>query len=181
LVSDDRGATLIMAYAPPERTGPEPFDLSRYRLALTRFFRRRAHPADVDDLVQDVLLRMHTRQSGDEIQNMEGYLFTVAARTLAQHSQRNRRLGWSTDDDPADVSPEEISAERILIGRQNLSQAVDIIERLQPRTREVFVLHRFEEMTYPAIAAALGVSVSAVEKHIMIALKTLAAGLKETR
>jgi DNA-directed RNA polymerase specialized sigma24 family protein len=51
------------------------------------------------------------------------------------------------------------------------------MEAMPVRTQEIFLLHRFEEMTYPAIAAALGISVSAVEKHIMIALRLLVEGL----
>jgi RNA polymerase sigma-70 factor (ECF subfamily) len=52
------------------------------------------------------------------------------------------------------------------------------IAALPARTRDVFVLHRFEEMSGSRIAAALGLSVSAVEKHIMRALKVLYDRLK---
>lgn len=154
-------------------------DLAGYRAALTRYFRRRAHPADIDDLVQDVILSVHARQSATPIDNIEGYLFTVAARSLARSAQLRRRHGWATDDEAGEAAPEDISAERILIGRESLATVVETItSRLPERTREVFVLHRFEEMTYPAIAATLSISVSAVEKHIMSALKVLAADLR---
>ena len=48
------------------------------------------------------------------------------------------------------------------------------MEDLPARTREAFVLHRFEEMQYAAIAGHMGISVSAVEKHIMRAIRRLA-------
>lgn len=38
---------------------------------------------------------------------------------------------------------------------------------LPERTRVVFALNRYEEFTYQEIAMRLGVSVSAVEKHMM--------------
>ena len=44
-----------------------------------------------------------------------------------------------------------------------------------------FVLHRFEEMTYPAIAQCLHISVSAVEKQIMNALRLLRDELEKDR
>ena len=44
---------------------------------------------------------------------------------------------------------------------------------LPERTRDVFMLHRFEQMSYPEIARAFGISVSAVEKHIIKALRRL--------
>lgn len=157
----------------------EMHDLAGYRAVLARYFRRRAHPADVDDLVQEVLLSVHARQTATPIDNIEGYLFTVAARALARTAQGRRRYGWAMDDEGGEFAPEEISAERILIGRESLATVVETItSRLPERTREVFVLHRFEEMTYPAIAATLSISVSAVEKHIMSALKILAADLR---
>ena len=41
------------------------------------------------------------------------------------------------------------------------------------RTRDIFVLHRFENISYGEIAMRMNISVSAVEKHIMKALKLL--------
>jgi RNA polymerase sigma factor (sigma-70 family) len=68
---------------------------------------------------------------------------------------------------------EERTPERVLLDREALETVVDAIAALPPRTREVFVLHRFEEMTCNGIAEQLGISVSAVEKHIMKALREL--------
>ena len=50
-----------------------------YRPALTRFFRKRARqPADVDDLVQEVLLRLAVRGDGESIDQPEAYLMRTA-------------------------------------------------------------------------------------------------------
>jgi RNA polymerase sigma-70 factor (ECF subfamily) len=59
------------------------------------------------------------------------------------------------------------------LDREALERVVEAIAGLPPRTREVFVLHRFEEITGARIAEQLGISESAVEKHIMKALKAL--------
>lgn len=48
-----------------------------------------------------------------------------------------------------------------------------MIRALPQRTREAFLMHRFESQTYRQIAARLGVSVSMVEKHIAEALRQL--------
>jgi RNA polymerase sigma-70 factor (ECF subfamily) len=155
------------------------YDLSAYRPALVRYFRKRARPADVEDLVQDVFLNVHARQSEAPIENIEGYLFAVALSALVRKGERDRRQAWRTleDDEDPTLDPELVSPERVFIGREALSKAISIIEDLPERTRQIFVLHRFEELTYPAIAASMGISVSAVEKHIMIALRALVAGL----
>jgi RNA polymerase sigma factor (sigma-70 family) len=168
-----------MSLSPP--ASPAPPEASQYRAALERYFRRRANPADVEDLVQQVMLSLYSRRDAEPILNFEAYLFSTASRALARYARRRAALGWTELDEPLRPDDAQISAERILIGRQRLSTVVSVIaERMPPRTRQVFVLHRFEEMTYPAIAAALGISVSTVEKHIMLGLKLLVAAVKET-
>lgn len=140
--------------------------------ALRRYLRKRAAAADVDDLVQEVFASLHARQKTTAILDVERYLFTVAAHCIQRRAAQARR--WTSLDDQSDWQPlEEISAERILLGRERLSAAIVVISRLPPRTRQVFLLHRFEEMTYRRIGECLGISVSAVEKHMMIALRAL--------
>lgn len=173
-----------MAQPMPEDPPDQTLDVVRFRPILLSFFRKRAHPADVEDLVQDVFVSLQARQAEAPIQNIEGYIFAVATSALVRRGQRERyrRFHASYDDDPeAQALPDGFCPERIALGRERLAGAVRIMERLPPRTQEVFLLHRFEEMTYPAIATALGISVSAVEKHIMIALKFLVADLGRNR
>jgi RNA polymerase sigma-70 factor (ECF subfamily) len=158
---------------------PDPVrDLAAYRPVMVRYFRKRVHPSEVDDLVQEVFLNIQARQTQTPIGNIEGYLFTVAVSVLMRKRQREQvgRLQDLYDDGSTWLGDqEEISPERLLLGREQLSVAVRAIEEMNPRTREVFLLHRFEDMTYSAIAKRYSISVSAVEKHIMTALKLLVA------
>jgi RNA polymerase sigma-70 factor (ECF subfamily) len=66
-----------------------------------------------------------------------------------------------------------LSPERILIGAEALDRIMAVLQALPPRTSEAFILHRFEEMTYDAIARRMGISRSGVEKLIMRALDRL--------
>ena len=54
-------------------------------------------------------------------------------------------------------------------------QVLAAIKGLPPRTREAFIFHRFEEMTYPEIARRLGVSISAVKQLIARAIRQVSA------
>lgn len=145
--------------------------IASYSRALRRYFTKRVPIGEVDDLVQEVLTNLQGRQKNSEIENIQGYMFTIAANVLARRYRKNTLAVLNPDKAPEQVDP--ISPERILIGQQNLAAALAVIRNLPARTRQVFILHRFEEMTYARIASQLGVSVSAVEKHIMLALKAL--------
>ena len=150
-----------------------PRALEAYAGALRSYFRKRCHPADVEDLVQEVLLRMHSRRAETAIENFGGYIFTVAAHVLAA---RRKTSGLCHPDlvDGIDA----ITPERILLARRDVDRVVQAIQDLSPRTRDVFVAHRFEDMTYAAIGRRFGISVSAVEKHIMLALRKLSSAIQ---
>src|SRR5689334_8427796 len=89
--------------------------LLRFRPALTSYFRRRAHPSDVEDLIQDVFLNIQARQAGAPIENMEGYVFAVAMSTLIRRQRRNAGMRQLPDDYlERALGAEELSPERIL-------------------------------------------------------------------
>jgi RNA polymerase sigma factor (sigma-70 family) len=58
--------------------------------------------------------------------------------------------------------------------RQSLNVVIAVLEELDERTRDAFILHRLEGMKHAEIAELLGVSVSSVEKYIIKALALLA-------
>ena len=54
--------------------------------------------------------------------------------------------------------------------RQQLARATAVLLELPERTRVIFVLRRLEGMRLNDIAKRLGISVSAVEKHMQRAI-----------
>ena len=66
---------------------------------------------------------------------------------------------------------------RILEGKEELHAATASLPGLPERTRTVFILRRLEGQKYQDIAAHLGISVSAVEKHMVRAIQHLSLGL----
>ncbi len=167
---------------PPEsaqerRTGVDPAELrgwmERYGPGLRRYFARRVPPAEAEELVQDVFLALHARSAADPIDNVQGYLFRIAANLLAKRHE----FAQAGIEDLHDLA-EGFSPERILIGRQEAARVLIAIRNLPPRTREAFALHRFEDMTYEAIARRLGISVSAVSKLVARALAHVTVELR---
>jgi RNA polymerase sigma factor (sigma-70 family) len=149
--------------------------LETYVPALRRYFSKRVAAGEIDDLVQEVFVRMQTHAEGPPIEHLDRYLFAVAASVLTDQARR-RAVRHETAHQTLEEShhpAEELTPERVLLDREALELVVTAIAELPARTRDVFVLHRFEELSCTGIAAQLGMSVSAVEKHIMKALRVL--------
>lgn len=139
----------------------------QYGPALRRYFLRRANAADVDDLVQEVFLMMQARGATSEIENVEGYLFRTAANVLGQ---RRRRATWpwgrQEDVEDLDEIADDLSPERIMIGREALEAMMQALEDLPPRSALAFMLFRLEHVPQEAIARRMGISVRAVQALI---------------
>jgi RNA polymerase sigma factor (sigma-70 family) len=135
---------------PPERPGEGELRawLLQHGPALRRYFLRRADAADADDLVQEVFLALQARGEGAAIDNVEGYLFRTAANVLGQRRRKGGwRWGWQEDVEEAGELVDELSPERILIGKQALEQVVRALEAMPPRTAQAFFLYRFGQLS----------------------------------
>ena len=154
-----------------------------YGPALRRFFSKRAGASDAEDLVQEVFLRLQARAAGDAVENVERYLFRIANNVLVDRHRHQASHGLAYAD-PIDVAfqlADDVSPERALVAKQTLGQLSIALRELPPRTREAFIFHRFEEMTYPVIARRMGISVTGVEKLIKRALAQLAVKVERRR
>lgn len=151
-----------------------------YAGALRRYFQKRAPSTDVEDLVQTVMLRMHSRQSEAPIDNVGGYIFTVAAHVL-QESRRTAVARAIHVEFELDDLIDSITPERLVMGYREIELIVGKLKDLPERTRQIFIAHRFEDRTYAALARDHGISVSAIEKHIARALRALSQALDRAR
>jgi RNA polymerase sigma factor (sigma-70 family) len=137
---------------------------------------RGATPEHAEDLVQEAVLRLHiyTREGG-RVENQEAFLRRTAMN-LAVDAHRHARLDrYETspveDLDLVDTNP---SPDEVFVAEQRLNRMRDALDRGNPRTREVFFMHRLQGFSHAEIAARLGISVSAVEKHVASAVTLLA-------
>ena len=63
--------------------------------------------------------------------------------------------------------------EKIAIERDQLRHMLREIEKLPERTRQIFIDFRLNDITQKQIAANLGISISAVEKHLQRAYRVV--------
>jgi RNA polymerase sigma factor (sigma-70 family) len=145
----------------------------RYYAPLLSFFRKRTrNAAEVPDLVQQVFLRLSQYRELGRIQNPDGFIFQTAANILKDYHRntavREQHAGRSDGAIPATDS--DFSPERVLLGEQALERLVDALRQLPERTRDVFIFRCFDGLRNAEIAQLLGISIRAVEKHMVRAL-----------
>jgi RNA polymerase sigma-70 factor (ECF subfamily) len=76
--------------------------------------------------------------------------------------------------DPPELD-EKPSTETSLIAREQLAILQAVIDRMPERTRMIFRRFRLDGETRPSIASDLGISISAVEKHLARAYEAITA------
>jgi len=148
---------------------------------LNRMGVRRA--LDGEDIGQDAAVRMLQVKDPGAIDDPVRYLFRVA-RNLFVDAERSRARERLAIDPTAELEAHADSVadpERTLAGKERLEQALSVIADLPPRCRLAFRLHRFEGMSYVAIAREMGISPSAVEKHIAEAMLRLGRAMGRDR
>ena len=147
-----------------------------YHPALLQYFRRKARDQnEIDDLVQEVFLRVVARRSAEPVENVGAYIFQTAASVLADRHRRGtvRHVINHIEFDAERHNSADFDAARVLEGRQALRSAVVALQALPERTRDIFILRRIEGFAYRDIADRFGISVSAVEKHMVRAIHHL--------
>jgi RNA polymerase sigma-70 factor (ECF subfamily) len=146
------------------------------RQSLARYFARRLRNAsDVDDLVQEVFARVVSRDSTTPIGHLGKYLHQTAASVLADYARRRsaRRAEAHVPFDPALHGETDFDPERIVAGKQDVATATAALLSLPERTRRIFLLRRLDGVPAREVADRLGISVSAVEKHMVRAARHL--------
>lgn len=134
---------------------------------------RMTHRDDSEDLMHDAWLGLAER--GVEARNPAALLARAAANRGVDAFRREQRAGPTM---PADLAAETLAdmaplQDEVLIARHRLERLRQGVEHLKPRTRQILLMHRLEGLKYREIASALGISQSAVEKHIALAMECL--------
>lgn len=169
------GAMTSTPDAAPRATASMP-DTAVYRPALIQYFRRKSRdPNEIEDFVQEVFLRIAARRSAEVVENVAGYVFQTAASVLADRHRRRtvRHADDHVEFDSDRHSKADFDPAHILESRQSLQVAVAALQRLPERTRDIFILRRLEGHAFRDIADRFGISVSAVEKHMVRAVQHL--------
>ena len=140
--------------------------------------------AIAEDIVQDVFFNFWKKRENLTITtSLAAYLKRSATNAGIDYLRKKR----PTSDNALDINDPiyqhltiNSSQSDSIIRTEELSNHIEkALELLPPRCKEVFMLNRFEEMSYQEVADTLAISVKTVENQMGKALKIMRVALKE--
>ena len=129
---------------------------------------------DAKDAVHQVFAQIWRGKPQISEDSIRGYLL-AATRNQCLHMLRSRQLQRKMEEELQRETEETLSEEREEL-LQQLKQVIN--DNLTEQDRRVLQLHYEDEMTYQETASVLGISASAVNKHITHSLFKIRKTLK---
>jgi RNA polymerase sigma-70 factor (ECF subfamily) len=161
--------------APASNDQPAGFGISafrHYRRELHRYLSRRLRkPQDVDDLAQEVYLRLLRHDATKCVHKPLAYLYGIASHVVAdyrideehdrEHLMFDSEAEQTWSESPASVLPDDLA------DRLNLQQQLDrALAQLPPTHAAVLLAHKRDGLSYEEVAAKLRLSIHTVEKYL---------------
>lgn len=153
---------------------------SRWRAPLRRFLSSRGSipTADIDDVAQEVFLRLMRYDRSEIVEHPQAYLFRMASNVASEWSIRSR-LRHPHDSEWLGVLESEDRPDETHARRAAESEIREAIERLPARQRQIIKLRFGEGLDQAAIAARLGLTERMVKRDLANCYATLRMELDE--
>lgn len=148
------------------------------RDALLRFLRAVGEKDAAEDLLQELWLRASSASTGP-ISDPLAYLYRMANnlaldRRRSELRRKKREEEWTASSlGSRSEASDYHSAERSVVAREQLRSAEIALADLGERTDQIFRRFRLDGISQCQIAEELGISLSAVEKHLQKAYRVL--------
>lgn len=139
---------------------------------------------DAHDVLQEAFQKLIKRDGLREMENPRAYLYRTATNIIIDRQRKGqhhiryiREVLGGGDGGTASLSA-TIPPDRQVAARQELDMVYQALEVLPEKCRRAFLMHREQHMKYSEIADTLEISISMVEKYMIMALKHLRCKLK---
>ena len=147
-------------------------DLRDREVRLRRYVSRRCrNPADVDDIVQETLMRTIEQSRQKTIENPLAYAYRVADSIIFQESRRQKRL---SDMPERELECDMPSVEQACDFQLRYKTFANALAEMPALRRDVFLKRHVDGLGRQEIATQMGLSVEAVKKHLVRARLDLA-------
>lgn len=144
--------------------------LTEVQLWLERYFRRRCPPAQLDDLVQEVMMAVHNKRATfDPARPFLPWLAAIARYRWIDHL---RKVYRNAEDALEDYDAPEDSDEEAVLARLSLER---MFGQIPDKQSEVIEMVKIEGLSIREAAEKTGQTESAVKVNIHRGLRKLAA------
>ncbi len=135
---------------------------------------------DVDDVVQEALLKVLKARERAELRSPKAYFFAVA-RNAAVDSLRKAKVAVTeslVDEEALEIVDDEEAIDEVVARNHELEILTQAIQSLPERCRRVFTLSKVYGMSYDDIARDMGISFNTVSSQIAIGLSKCTAYMR---
>jgi RNA polymerase sigma-70 factor (ECF subfamily) len=134
-------------------------------------------PSDVEDIVQDVYVRLCTLQSEKATEYNKSFLYTVAKNLALDHIKRaDNRLTDKVGDEVVFLAEESSdSTYDKTLWNERLGTYCETVQCMPKQCRKVFVMKKVYGFSQKEIAEKLGISINTVSNHLVAGMKMFRA------
>lgn len=139
----------------------------QWRQPLRRYLllRRAGSAADVEDMAQEVFLRLVRYDRADLITHPQAYLFKIAANVAAEWAVRQKRSLAHSADWLSELV-DDADPEGMLERQETEATLLEQINNLPARAREMLRLHFAEGLKYEEVADRMGLTRRIVKRDL---------------
>lgn len=149
---------------------------ARVRDALRR---RGSSSQDAEDIVQEAWVRLARYEREQVVENPEAFLMQTALNLAIDEHRGRVAHGEQVVLEEVILVDESPPVEAVVLGRERMERMTYCLGRLTEKSRDIFLAHRLDGLTYREIADHHGLSISTVEKHIAKSTSQLIAWMED--
>lgn len=140
-----------------------------------------------EDIVTEGMITLWMQLKNQELDNIQSFLFTILRnkaldllrRQLTQQKLHKKIADTHQRDLEIRISSLQSSEYNTMLLNEMQDIISKTIQKMKPKTRQVFILSRYELLTNRDIAKKLQITTKGVEYHMSTALSMLRTSLKE--
>lgn len=130
-----------------------------------------------DDFVQETFIKIWEERSQlKEDVLFDKQVFVIARNLILNHIKREKKITFHNHNDFVLIDSEENTED---LDEKRLAKINGLIEKLPPKRKEIFVLHKSENLSYKEIAQYLGISPKTIAHQIYLATIFLKEEIKK--
>jgi RNA polymerase sigma factor (sigma-70 family) len=147
---------------------------------LERYLRRNwRDQSEVQDIRQDVYVRIYGSAGRERPLNAKCFLFQVARNLMIDRLRRKNVVVFDSfaDFEAMDLAEELPDLESSMAAQQEVSVLQDALTKLPPRCREIITLRKIEGLSQRDVAKKMGITEDTVESQVARGMRLLAKSL----